>query len=73
MFFSLIYIYILKACLSQGFQDFNNIHSHSPLQAEDAVEECVLWRVTRQGKHTAQHVEVEVILRQRAQQPGLEE
>lgn len=48
-------------------------HGHSPLQAKDAVEECVLWRPAMQDKDTAQHVEVEVILMQIAQQPGLEE
>lgn len=48
-------------------------HRYSPVQAKDAVEECVLWCTAMQDEDAAQHVEVEVILMQRAQQPGLEE
>lgn len=48
-------------------------HRYSPLQAKDAVEECVLRCTAMQDEDTAQHVEVEVILMQIAQQPGLEE
>lgn len=48
-------------------------HRYSPLQAKDAVEERVLRRTAMQDEDTAQHVEVEVILMQIAQQPGLEE
>lgn len=39
-------------------------HRYSPLQAKDAVEECVLRRTAMQDEDTAQHVEVEVILMQ---------
>lgn len=44
-----------------------------PLQAKDAVEEGVLWHAARHDKHAAQHVEVEVVFRQRTRQSGLEE
>lgn len=46
---------------------------HSPLQAEDAVEERVLWGEAVHNEHAAQHVKVEVVLGQRAGQPGFEE
>lgn len=45
----------------------------SPVQAKDAVEECLLRRTAVQDEDAAQHVEVEVVLVQIAQQPGLEE
>lgn len=35
---------------------------YSPLQAKDAVEECVLRRLAMQDEDAAQHVEVEVVL-----------
>lgn len=39
-------------------------HRYSPLQAKDAIEECVLRRTAMQDKDATQHVEVEVILMQ---------
>lgn len=46
---------------------------HPPLQAEDAVEQSSLRKVAMHDEDAAQHVEVEVVLRQRAYQPGLQE
>lgn len=46
---------------------------YSPLQAKDAVEECVLSRTAVHDEDAAQYVEVKVVLVQVAEQPGLEE